>query len=71
MGKAQERVLQLEREIYRTDEHHPMSEREFQERINTALRCGFVDRKTMYSDIDVLQEFTEDDIRYCLMENGE
>ena len=70
MGKAQERVLQLEREIYRTDEHHPMNEREFQERIDAALRCGFVDRKTMYSDIDVLQEFTEDDIRYSASAGG-
>ena len=70
MGKAQERVLQLEREIYHTDEHHPMNEREFQERIDAALRCGFVDRKTMYADIDVLQEFSEDDIKYSASAGG-
>ena len=70
MGKAQERVLQLEREIYRTDENHPLTEREFQERIDAAIRCGFVDRRTIYSDVDVLQPFCGDAIKYSARAGG-
>lgn len=70
MGRAQERLLQMEKELFNTDEHHVLKEAELQKRIDNALQCGVVDRRTIYSDIQVLQQLAVETIRYSVKLTG-
>ena len=70
MGRAQERILQMQRELYDTDENHVKNTNMLQARIDEALGCGFVDRRTTYSDIDIVQQFSTERIRYSAQAGG-
>ena len=70
MGKAQERILQMQHELYFTDEHHTLNEKDLQKRIDKSIRCGLVDRRTVYNDIQILQQYGEEDLEYSEQNHG-
>lgn len=70
MGKSQERLLQMEQELYITDEHHVLNSNELQERIDDAIHCGKVHRTTVYHDIEVFQQITAEVVRYSARLRG-
>lgn len=70
MGKSQERLLQMEQELYSTDEHHVLNSNELQDRIDDVLKCGKVDRGTIYRDIQVFQQITAEVVRYSARLRG-
>lgn len=70
MGRAQERIMQLRRELYDTDEFHVKDTNTLQEHIDKEIGCGHVDRRTTYSDIDVVKQFSPDPVRYSAQAGG-
>lgn len=70
MGKAQERLLQMERELFNTDIRHPATVNELMRRIMNALTCEEVDRSTLYRDIAVLQQFHPEIVCHVIKQLG-